>query len=103
MKLNLGFDASISRGQRIWAGVLVLLAVVAFLTQRPPASLFSGCGCLLYAWSLMCYPAPGFRSTVSDMYQSARRGTWFTPKYARLVMLLAVILMLVGIFVPFGH
>jgi len=93
----------ISKGQRIWAAILVLVTISRLVMGRPPASILSACGFLLFAWSLMYYPAPGFRSSVGDIYRSARRGSWFTPKYVRLVMLLAVILMIVGSIYPLIH
>jgi hypothetical protein len=93
----------IGTGQRVWATIMVFAAIGAFVMQKPPASIFSGCGCLLHAWSLVYYPAPGFNSTVGDIYRSSRRGAWFTPKYARLVMLLGTILMVAGTLFQFNR
>lgn len=38
-----------------------MTALMAFSRQVSVVSILGGCGCLLYAWSLTCYPVAGFR------------------------------------------
>lgn len=83
-------------GHRIWAGILLLIAIAAFWTDKPPASVFNGCGLLLAAWVAFYYPGPGFRLTPNEIYQSARQGRWANPRSVMLVSLLSLILMVVG-------
>ncbi|MBD8897945.1 hypothetical protein [Rhodanobacter sp. DHG33] len=83
-------------GHRIWAGILLLAAMAALWTDKPPASLFSSCGLLLGAWVAFYYPGPGFGRTPQEIYRSARQGRWITPRSVMLVSLLSIILLIIG-------
>ncbi|MBD8872242.1 hypothetical protein [Rhodanobacter sp. DHB23] len=83
-------------GHRVWAGILLLTAMATLWTDRPPASVFTGCGLLLGAWVALYHPGPGFRLTPSEIHRSARQGRWGNPRSIMLVSLLSVILMILG-------
>lgn len=96
--------SGISRGRRIWAIFVLIAGITAFLVEKAPWSIFSGCGMLLCGWAYMYYPAPGFRQTPREIYDSARTGRWTPPpKYVRTALLLSVILIIAGIVGSCSH
>jgi uncharacterized membrane protein (UPF0136 family) len=94
MKLN----EDVGPGQPIWAVLMTITGLLSFLRQPSIESVLGGCGSLLYAWSLLCYPVPGFRSVPS------RKGSQPTPlNVATLVMMLGLILMMVSVVMFFSR
>jgi len=57
----MNLDQDVGPGQRTWAVIMAVTGLLSFF-RLSLAGVLGGCGCLLYAWSLRCYPVPGFRS-----------------------------------------
>ena len=93
MKLNHG----VGPGQRVWAALMGVAGVLSFFRQTSIASVLGGCGCLLYAWSLLYYPVPGFGS--APCHKGNRR---IPPTLASSAMMLGLILMMVSVVMYFS-
>jgi hypothetical protein len=103
MPLNKQNGKSNLRSQRGLAIFLVLAGLASLSTQELPGSALSASGMILYALCLFYSNAPSLHSTPKEIYQAARKGTWVTPKYIRIISFIAFALIITGCLLQFRH
>lgn len=79
-------------GQLAWAAAMAITGLLAFFRQASIVSILGGCGCLLYAWSLTCYPVAGFRSILRAGSQR-HINRYISPLFVTVVMTVGLGLM----------
>jgi len=91
-------DQDVGPGQRVWAALMAVTGLLSFFRGTSIENVLGGCGCLLYAWSLLCYPVPGFRSV------PRRKSNEHIPlKLATSLMMLGLIMMVVSVVMFFSR
>ena len=94
------FELNPSRGMRIWAAFVAILALGALILADRVSTRITAAAMLLAAWQMAFVPSLPLNLTLGQIYQKARQG-WRMSRTARIINYVTFALIIFATYLQF--